>query len=86
MLLRLLAIKLLLFASIVIGILVSNPISLKYLVNQITYVVTLANPMYSTFTINNATVSYHFVSYDTGLSAIIKRFPSVDCLVSLYPA
>ena len=69
-----------------IGFGVGSPILVKYFDIQSTCVIALEKPIYSASTIDNATVSYLLLFYDTGPPATIKMFPSVKQYVSLQSA
>jgi len=64
----------------------TDNLSSKYFEIQSAYVVTLDKAINSVSTVNSATVSCLFVSYDIGLPATINIFPFVDLLVVLHPA
>ena len=67
-----------------IGLDVGSLILLRYLEIYRACVAVLKKPMYSTFTVDNTTVSYLLLSHNTGSPVTIKIFPSVEQHVSLH--
>ena len=76
----------LLSAYIIVGFVELRPISLKNFDNHIAWAVAHEKAIYSASTVDNATVSCHLHSQETGPPATMKIDPSVERLESLHPA
>ena len=71
---------------IITGLLIGRPTLSSNLLSYMAWDVALVNAMYSALTIDNAMVSCHLLSQDTGPPAMMKIFPSIDCLWLFTPS